>query len=206
MLDNIRFTENHVQTNASFISAGWATAGFIASRLAQEGAQGHILFEDACLQLIAMNYLLHNMGFFQGSKQGASDLKTSLERLMSSWKKHCQSITTASPPKHAPTDQYFRIMEATSLLSTCWRFKPEYYSHANAELGMVRGMSLIYPSLWLLTIHWLDRPDPVHFDRHDFAMLEITESDLIDSGCYTAVSLPYPPRLPLSSRSAPISG
>ena len=206
MLDEVQFSQNHVQTNAGFVSAGWVSAGFIAERLAQEGAQGLILFEDACLHLIAVNYLLHNMGFFVVSQHGAFDLKISIETLMSSWTAHCETWTEASPPEYVAPHAYFRIMESTALLGTCWRFKQTYDGNTRPQLGLVRGMTLIYPSSWMLTIHWLGRSDPVHFDRRDLALLDIAVADFSDEGRHNAVLLPYPPRLPMPSRPASITG
>jgi hypothetical protein len=204
--DNIVFSSNHVQTNASFISAGWVSAGFIAQRLAKEGAGGDILFDDACLHLIALNYLLHNMGFFDSAQHGAFDLKISLETLLSTWQSEGQTIIETAAPDYVPEAQYFRIMEATALLGTCWHFPHDHTQSEAPQIGMVRGMSLIYPSLWLLTIQWPGRQDLVHFDRQDFSNLEIADSALAETERHNPVLMPYPPRLPLSSRATPISG
>ncbi len=204
MLDDANFSKNHVQTNASFISAGWISVGFIAQRLAEEGSRGEIHFDEACLHLIALNYLLHNMGCFARSRHGALDLKISLETLMSTWKAHSESWSETAPPAYVDADQYFRIMEATALLGTYWSMP-----QANQEdplVGLVRGMSLIYPSLWMLSIHWLDRVDPVHFDRLDFSILEIAETGFNSDQPHYPIFLPYTPGLPLSSDSASING
>jgi len=201
--DNILFSNNHVQTNASFISAGWVSTGFIAQQLAKERV---ILFDDACLHLIALNYLLHNMGFFTGAQYGAFDLKISLETLLSTWQSQDQAIVETPAPDYVPEAQYFRIMEATALLGTYWHFPPETEQNEPPRIGIVRGMSLIYPSLWLLAIHWLGRRDLVHFDRQDFSNLIISDSAFNETDRHNAVLLPYPPRLPLSSRATPISG
>jgi hypothetical protein len=206
VLDNIQFSKNHVQTNASFISAGWVSSGFIAQQLAKEGVHGEILFDDACLHLIALNYLLHNMGFFPGARYGAFDLKISLETLLSTWKSEGQTIIETPAPDYVPKMQYFRILEATALLGTCWHFPQDHQQNEALRVGIVRGMSLIYPSLWLLAIHWLGRQDLVHFDRQDLSNLEIADSAFSDTDRHDTVLLPYPPRLPLSSRATPISG
>jgi hypothetical protein len=206
VLDNIQFSNNHVQTNASFISAGWVSAGFIAQQLGKEGTRGEILFDDACLHLIALNYLLHNMGFFAGTQDGAFNLKNSLETLLSTWQDDDREIHEATPPDYIPVDHYFRILEATAHLGTYWHMQQENQLSTSPQIGLVRGLSLIYPSLWLLTIQWNGRNDLVHFDRQDFSNLEIAEITFRDSDPQNAVLLPYPPRLPLSSRSTPISG
>ncbi len=204
--DNVLFSSNHVQTNASFISAGWVSTGFIAQQLAKEGVRGDILFDDACLHLIALNYLLHNMGFFTGARYGAFDLKISLETLLSTWQSEDQAIVETPAPDYVPEAQYFRIMEASALLGTYWHFPQDTQQNEAPRVGMVRGMSLVYPSLWLLAIRWLGRQDLVHFDRQDFSNLIISDSAFRETDRHDAVLLPYPPRLPLSSRSTPISG
>lgn len=204
--DQVVFSNNHVQTNASFISAGWVSAGFIAQQLAKEGASEIIIFDDACLHLIALNYLLHNMGFFQSAQQGAFDLKISLETLLSAWKSECKEIAEATLPDYVPVEHYFRVMEATALLGSYWHITQDNQPSKTSQIGIVRGMSLIYPSLWLLTIQWFGRRDLVHFDRQDFANLKISDMAFNDSDCQNAVLMPYPPRLPMSSRATPISG
>ncbi len=201
--DNVLFSSNHVQTNVSFISAGWVSSGFIAQQLAKEGV---ILFDDACLHLIALNYLLHNMGFFTGTKYGAFDLKISLETLLSTWQSKGQAIVETPAPDYVPEAQYFRIMEATALVGTYWHFPQDTQQNEAPRACMVRGMSLIYPSLWLLAIRWPGRQDLVHFDRQDLSNLEIADSTFTDTDRQNAILLPYPPRLPLSSRTTPISG
>ncbi len=204
VLDDIHFSKNHVQTNASFISAGWVSAGFIAERFAREGSKGEIAFDDACMHLIAVNYLLHNMGFFTISRNGAFDLKISLETLLSAWKTHCQSWNDVPPPAYVSPDHYFRIPEATALLGTYWCMNQP--GSDEPMYGLVRGMNLIYPSLWMLSIHWLDRADPVHFDRLDFSALEIAAAGFKLDHPHHPIFLPYTPGLPLSSDSAPING
>ncbi len=204
--DQVIFSNNHVQTNASFISAGWVSAGFIAQQLAKEGAGVGILFDDACLHLIALNYLLHNMGFFKSAQHGAFDLKISLETLLSAWQSECKEIVEVALPDYVPVEQYFRIMEATALLGSYWHFTQEYQHNTTPQIGIVRGMSMIYPSLWLLTFQWFGRRDLVHFDRQDFSNLKIADTSFTDTDHQNVVLLPYPPRLPLSSRATPISG
>jgi len=161
-----------------WIRAGRISTRAIAARLAHEGASGLVSYDDACHLLSLLSLHLEDTNFVLSPRRGALLLKDALFSLNLFWNQRGTPRYESLPPPGVALDQYFRAPEAMELIGSTVRMRPEIPGADLARVALVRSMTQVYPSHWVIMLYWDHQGGGVFFDRKDFQMVIVVDEML----------------------------